>query len=237
MIQVHVKNVNSGTNNHSVIDKYSYEIILRYPIEGKLTNVNVMLTKLGYAECSNLAIFNGEKEILKESEATFCQKIHQATKLESNVQVHISHYGQREKILYNAPTNSVLCKVTNAVSPSEIWVQDITHAENYYEAFQMLIYDRYKQLTHFDAALKEWSKEDYCVVKCASNVFCRAKIIAKLTNGKYKLLCLDDGSYVENAVETNMFELIDEFKKPEFIAKKCRLLGILPMGTNNGREF
>jgi hypothetical protein len=35
----------------------------------------------------------------------------------------------------------VLCKVTNAISPNEIWVQDAVDSENYYEKyFKILIF-------------------------------------------------------------------------------------------------
>ena len=238
LIQVQVKNVTSGKSKYSVVDKYTYEIILRYPIQGKLTNINVALTNLGYAECTSLTIFSGEKEPEKINDGSALFRARQtATKLETNIKVHISNYGQNDKILKSTPTNSVLCKVTNAVSPGEIWVQDITHSDTYYEACQKLICDRYKQIASCDnVSPKEWKIGDYCVVRTFSTNYNRAVILDKLVNNKYKLICLDDGCYVENAVESNMFELIDEFKKHEFIAKKCRLVGVLPLGNTNGKK-
>ena len=44
------------------VNKGLYEIILRCPYEGRLTNLNVILTKLGYAECVDMSIYEGESE-------------------------------------------------------------------------------------------------------------------------------------------------------------------------------
>lgn len=87
-----------------------------------------MLTKLGYAECVNLSIFDGEKEQLKsEAKIIIPKKEAQPTRLDNEIR-EISN--MPNKVIKSKPSGSILCKVTNAVSPSEIWLQDIVDSDN-----------------------------------------------------------------------------------------------------------
>ena len=232
-IEATIKRFHSGNVKNCVTDTWVYEIILRYPIDGYLTNINVMLTKLGFAICKDVAIFQGESEAKKF--ALFPKKSVTPSKLEYKAQAFISSLPNPESTCNRqAPTNSIQCKVTNALTPNEIWVQLCVHSDDHYEAFQKILSEKYKTQ---ESIIKNWEKNDVCVFKESSTGFFRAKITEKLKNGKYKILCLDDGGYHTNIVETKLFNLIDEFKNTEYFAKKCSLIGVLPMGSNNGMIF
>jgi hypothetical protein len=46
---------------------------------------------------------------------------------------------------------------------------------------------------------------------------------------------LDNGSYEDNLDKDSLYDLIDEFNgKPNYIAKKCYLVGVYPLGNNIG---
>ena len=107
-----------------------HEVIIRYPIEGKLSNLNVLITKLGYATSTNLLIFDGEKDQSTVNKTNMLKKAPLPTSLEKEVSEMST---MPNKIIKTLPVNKVLCKVTNAVSPNEIWVQDIVDSNNCYD--------------------------------------------------------------------------------------------------------
>ena len=151
-------------------NKDLYEIILRCPYEGRLTNINVILTKLGYAECVTMRIYEGESEqqpaacesnalllppsmsALSSSAASadatsvaspddpsttpkvssFLMKVLKPTEIELEVQELVKDF-MPSKVKSTPPANSVKCRVTNVVSPSEIWLQDLVDADKCYE--------------------------------------------------------------------------------------------------------
>ena len=46
---------------------------------------------------------------------------------------------------------------------------------------------------------------------------------------------MDNGSYELNIDRESLYELVDEFNgKPDYKAKKCYLVGVHPLGNNNG---
>ena len=67
-MKVHIKEIITEQDSKTLSIKTSkiHEIIIRYPIENKLANINVLFTKLGYAEITNLLILDGEKDNNKE---------------------------------------------------------------------------------------------------------------------------------------------------------------------------
>lgn len=178
---------------NSMINRKTYEIIMRFPIEKKLTNINVLLTKMGLAECTaeaGTSIYDGEDIMtaaasavtsLKKSAADVtvtgvsgkqtatvvvkkspssvsgaesaaaaaansskspamalhhCQvrtREQLSFKLEKDVGDIIN---QPKKTLKQRPSNSLVCKVTCAISPGEIWLQDVVDAQEWYQKFQ-----------------------------------------------------------------------------------------------------
>ena len=152
------------------VNRGLYEIILRCPYEGRLTNINVILTKLGYAECVTMRIYEGESEqqpaacesnalllppsmsALSSSAASadatsvaspddpsttpkvssFLMKVLKPTEIELEVQELVKDF-MPSKVKSTPPANSVKCRVTNVVSPSEIWLQDLVDADKCYE--------------------------------------------------------------------------------------------------------
>ena len=148
------------------VNRGLYEIILRCPYEGRLTNINVILTKLGYAECVTMRIYEGESEqqpAACESNAlllppsmsassssvasadansvassttpklpSFLMKALKPTEIELEVQELVKDF-MPSKVKSTPPANSVKCRVTNVVSPSEIWLQDLVDADKCYE--------------------------------------------------------------------------------------------------------
>ena len=87
-----------------------------------------MLTKLGFAETVKGVIFEGEKEkhkIEKYDSVFMVKKTPLETKLEKELKELLP-----KKISKDKPQNTVYCKVTNAISPYEIWVQDIFDSDN-----------------------------------------------------------------------------------------------------------
>jgi hypothetical protein len=235
-IEAQIKKINAGITKNSVIDLFSYEIILRYPIKSVLTNINVALIKLGFADCKDVSIFSGEPEENSLYESPFFYKKEAPTKLESQVNACISNAADQYATENLLPRNSVLCKVTNAVSPSEIWVHVQSSAS--FQGFQRILAEKYDEILNKNSnnnceTEPVWRKGDICVVRVSSNVFYRAKIVEKLKNSKYKLLCLDDGSYLDDVAESKLKELIEELKRVEYCARKCCLAGVLPMGDKS----
>jgi len=127
--------------------------------------------------------------------------------------------------------------VTNALSPNEIWVQDIVDSNSCYDEFQNELLDKYKPIYEGleDNFRDDWQPNDLCVVKALRRShFFRAQIIEKLANQNFKVLYLDIGNYESNVEPSRILDLIDEYReKPEFKAKKCFVIGIQPTGTNN----
>lgn len=193
-----------------------------------------MLTKLGLAKCTNLSIFDGEKEQLKNNIGE--KHLLKRAPVQTNLEKITKEIKQMpNKVVSTIPNNTVLCKVTNALSPSEIWVQDVVDSNSLFEQFQTTLTEKYNQLKLVPNA-KQWDKKDYCVMKKPrQRHYYRAKVIEKLSNGKFKLICLDNGLY-ETCEEQCLYELIDEFNnKPAYKAKKCSLVGVSATGTNNGK--
>lgn len=126
----------------------------------KLTNINAMLVKMGLAYCTDEKIYHGEGsgmttttsmtslEVCDQPQPAVSvnmpknaisrqfqqsQKRPERTKLERDVRRVL---GQPNKTLNHRPENSVMCRVTTAISPSEIWLQDIVDANEWYRWFQ-----------------------------------------------------------------------------------------------------
>ncbi len=121
--------------------KFIYDVVIRYPIEGKLTNFNIYVTKLGLAKITNHAVYEGET-IEPEAKPASVNETHMirkqagATKLQKEVAKLCRELPN--KILKRSPATKVMCKVTNVVSPDEMWVQDVVDAKEggYYQEFQ-----------------------------------------------------------------------------------------------------
>lgn len=245
MAKVHVKS-QFDSDDQICVNKTTYEVILRIKVDDKYTNVNVLLTKKGFAECTNFSIFEGEQSIAEGESSQMAimpRKPSKPTRLENEIKEVCT---LPNKIINTKPVNSVLCKVVNALSPSEIWVQDIIDSENFYQEFQTQFSARYRKLIsnendNMDEYVldnpDEWMPGDYCVKMSQRRIdFYRARIVEKKSNGKYKVICLDNGLYDENVDPRQLCRLIDEFNnKPEYKAKKCYLAGVEPTGTTNGR--
>ena len=126
----------------------------------------MILTKLGFAECVTMSIFEGESEQQQaacESNAlllppsmsassssaasadatsvassttpklsSFLMKALKPTEIEREVQELVKDF-MPSKVKSTPPANSVKCRVTNVVSPSEIWLQDLVDAYKCYE--------------------------------------------------------------------------------------------------------
>jgi hypothetical protein len=115
--------------------------VIRYPIEGKLTNFNIYVTKLGLAKITNHAVYEGET-IEPEAKPASVNETHMirkqagATQLQKEVAKLCRELPN--KILKRSPATKVMCKVTNVVSPDEMWVQDVVDAKEggYYQEFQ-----------------------------------------------------------------------------------------------------
>jgi hypothetical protein len=97
--------------------------------------MNVMLTKLGYAKATNFCIFDGEKESTRRDESMLhiIKKTPTPSKLEREINEMIK---LPNKIQKTKPSGTVRCKVTNALSPNEIWVQDVVDADSCYEKYK-----------------------------------------------------------------------------------------------------
>ena len=49
-----------------------------------------------------------------------------------------------------------------------------------------------------------------------------------------KLVCMDTGVYQNNIDANCLFKFVNEIKSPDFLAKKCRLVGIQPLASEWG---
>lgn len=116
--------------NPTSTSKRVYEIIIRFPIEEKLINFNILITKLDFAQVTKNSVFDGEKvpEAVKNPMKLSKQRKPSRLELEVNELSILP-----DKLLKVTPQSKVLCKVKNPVSPSEIWVQDIADAEGCYD--------------------------------------------------------------------------------------------------------
>ena len=211
-----------------------YEVIVRYQIEEKLENLNIMLTKLCYAQCTNLSIYDGEKETVKVKDKHILKREPRMTRLEKSVQKMALHSTKTQNF---KPQNSVLSKVLNADSPDELWIQDVVDSDKIYAEFCSRLNQHYTSLSnneYFNKIKNDWNLNDICVLKMPNrNEFHRARIIEK-SGSKYKLICGDIGLN-EIANESNLFELDEEFVQPDFMAKCCFISGIIPTGTSDGQ--
>ena len=95
-----------------------------------MTNYNILLTKEGYASVTNMAIYEGETKALQKEKSINIMKAPTPSKLELEVNKVVE---LPNKVLRRTPSSKVLCKVTNAYSPDEIWVQEVADAEGCYE--------------------------------------------------------------------------------------------------------
>jgi hypothetical protein len=85
---------------------------------------------------------------------------------------------------------------------------------------------------------KQWQLNDLCIMKHPIKMeFSRCKILEYKANvKKYKLINLDNGQYETSVDPSNMFTLIDKLRsKPVFLAKRCMLVGVEPVGASNGK--
>lgn len=196
-----------------ITDLFTYEIILRYPINNEYININAMLIKKGFAECTDVAIFHGENELKKDP----FYKRNLPSVLETKAQAFVSNLCNRDLAPKRTPNNSIRCKVTNAVSPNEIWLQKLIYSVDHFEVFQRMLNEKYKGLK---SSSKSWSINDMCVFRFSSVDCFRAKIIEKHANGKYNILCVDDGNYYFNVVDTKLYDLIDEYKYKVILNQK-----------------
>ncbi len=181
-----------------------------------------MLTKLGMAESTSMTVFDGEKMESPKPTENFnqCKMLPprlQPTKMDKEIK-DLSDLPN--KVIKNKPKNSVMCKVTNAISPNEIWLIDIVDSSQCYDAFQILLSKKYTSFIESgesgDLQKINWELNDYCVLRRPSingqAHFHRAKIVDKSPKtGKYKLICLDSGNY-EESIDENMFVLIEELR-------------------------
>jgi hypothetical protein len=230
-LKLTVKQISQHSDELACTNKYTYEVILRGEIKGKLTNLNVMLTKLGLAICDNMSIFDGEVEDgekaglstkLNLNEVKYVPKDRGPTLLDIDISSFI--VTSRAKVITGKqPKNSVVCKVTNAISPNEIWLLDIVDSNQYYPAFQQRLAARY---TDMDGIMENgqeaesavvWKVNDYCVVRKRVTVkeweYFRARVVSRSEKtGKYKLICLDNGNYEECVSEANMLVMLDEYR-------------------------
>ncbi len=220
--KVTIKQVSVEKESTGCTNKQIHDVVIRCIVDGKLTNLNVMLTKLGLAECVNMAIFDGEKS---ESPKPV-EKLNEVKMLPSRVQPSEMDKEVKKltelcpnKLITDKPKNMVMCKVTNAVSPNEIWLIDIVDSSQCYEAFQQLLAKKYTQFIESGESdlmqTSKWQINDYCVLmrQCigGQGKFHRARVVEKSPKtGKFKLICLDNGNYEECVDEKNMFVLIDE---------------------------
>lgn len=163
LLQVHVKNIYDTSQSErvkSIVNRRTYEIVLRLNAgNNNLTNINVMLTKVGLADCIDKGIYDGEGTAMTTAKSTTnlvvfdtpqpsvkvtmpknaqsrlfqtSLKKTEEAKLERDVRSVLS----QSKTLNERPANSVMCRVTMAISPSEIWLQDSVDAERWYQWFQ-----------------------------------------------------------------------------------------------------
>lgn len=211
-----------------------YEVILRYKMDDKLENLNVMLTKMGYAQCTNLSIYDGEKELPKVKDKHILKRAPKMTKLEKSA-LKVASYSA--KVQNSKPDNAVLCKVISADSPDEIWVQDVVDSDQIYDIFYSNLNDHYRSLVNDEnyAKLKQsWNVGELCVMKNSTrNDFHRARVTEK-SGCRYKLICVDTG-ICELATESNLYELEIDFVQLDFMAKQCTISGIIPTGTSDGQ--
>ncbi|CAF0720767.1 unnamed protein product [Brachionus calyciflorus] len=231
LIEVHVKNTVEDLDKKL---KY-YEVIIRFNQENKWTNLNVYLTKMNMAECTDLAIYDGENLQENSKEKHMLKRAPVLTKLDK---LAIDTKCFQNKVINSKPEKSILCKVTNAMSPDEIWLQDVVDSDGLYEQLHQNLNKKYTELIKHESFLyksqREWKIDEICVMKKSRrDDFYRVKIVGK-TSTKYNVICLDTGLY-ENCESQFLFHLIDEFTQPDFMAKKCFLTEIEPAGTSDGK--
>ena len=196
--------------------QYIHEIILRFMVDDKLTNFNILCTKLNQASVTNLSIFDGEKQQAMKKEIHI-KKILGPTKLDMEVKSVID---LPNKLLTTTPDTKVLCKVTNALAPNEIWVQDVLDADNMYNQFEIELSKKYTQIWEENdcgVTRNRWQVGDLCVILKSmkagkEKVFYRARLTQKINEDTFKALYLDLGVYVENVEAVHIFKLIEQFK-------------------------
>ena len=93
----------------------------------------MLFAKFGYAESTSQSIFEGEQESTNiiENPVTMPARTPEPTKLDKEV---IEVTKMPNKIVKH-DDDITFCKVINAISPDEIWVQDAVDSENYYEKY------------------------------------------------------------------------------------------------------
>lgn len=128
---------------------------MRVPMDNRLTNINVMLTKMGLAECVDKAIYDGEgtaesaapivldrpliapnPAVPKAAMSRYALQQHAAPEQIKLLRDVCSVLGQPNKAHSERPHSSVVCRVTCALSPYEIWLQDIVDVDAWYQRFQ-----------------------------------------------------------------------------------------------------
>ena len=116
-----------------------YEIIIRSgDAESKMKNISIMFHKLGFASMTDPSIMSDEPEVQEKKKDHHLELLSPSGFLKkhtpSNLDVCTREISRLPvKKMHLKPKDVVECKVTNAVSPNEIWVMDIQDKENYYQ--------------------------------------------------------------------------------------------------------
>lgn len=151
-----------------IVNQAIYEIVLRCQVGSRLINLNVMLTKFGMAECTDMSIYDGEVDqsvpTVSQFDKIWANKMVE-TRLEKELKEIMTY---PNKIIKGRPKDTVLCKVTNTSSPYEIWVQDIVDANETYDQFQTLLGTRYNQLIDRNVLKTRYSDEELSDEQTAS---------------------------------------------------------------------
>ncbi len=120
LFKVEVKNIIEERNSLLSTHKYTYEIILKCEMNKKCTNVNLWLTKSGYAEATNQEIIEIAlaDQFLKSlsDDGIYLKKM---TKKISILEKEVKELADNPKKLHTNPENSKKCIVTNACSPGK----------------------------------------------------------------------------------------------------------------------
>ena len=84
--------------------------------------------------------------------------------------------------------------MTNAFSPNEIWVQDVTDADDLYKQFETELSEKYTQIweeSDCDLTRNRWKVNDLCVILKSMNqgrmkVFYRARLVDKYDDDTFR---------------------------------------------------
>ena len=181
------------------------------------------------ARLTTLSIYDGDTEQViaspSSSDPIIPRKEHAPSLLEKEIKIMLSDTNK----MTSKPKNSLMCKVTNAVSPDEIWIQDTIDSEKFFGQFQKLLKEKYTKLIENneikpvgDAVLL--AVNELLALRKSSN-FYRVRIVEasnKKNKHVYKVVCMDNGLYEDNVEPNNLYELTDQERqgnKKELILK------------------